>query len=200
MENLIIINASPRAPQSNSKEYSEIFIKYSKLETKYFELNKRNQNELIYKMENFSQALFVFPLYVDCLPASFLDFLKILEKSSTEHKPIISVLINCGFIEVYQNDIAVEIVRLFCNQTGYKFGSVLKIGSGEAILGTPFKKLVDRKIKQLANSIYTKQYKTLDVSMILPKKIYLKKSTEYWIKYGQKYNILKQEMETMKIE
>lgn len=54
-----------------------------------------------------------------------------------------SVLINCGFLECRQNDVAVEMVRLFCRQNGYRFGSVLKIGSGEAIWDTPFRLLVE---------------------------------------------------------
>ncbi|ONI38531.1 hypothetical protein AN639_07625 [Candidatus Epulonipiscium fishelsonii] len=200
MENIIIINASPRAPQSNSKKYAEIFSKHSRLQTEYFELNKRNQDELINKIEEYSQLLFVFPLYADGLPAPFLDFLKMLERALLKHKPIVSILINCGFIEHSQNDIAVEMIKLFCNQNEYIFGSVLKIGAGEAILETPFKKLVEWKIKKLASSICTQEYKTLEVSMPISKKTYISKSTEYWVKYGQKYNVSKEEMESMKIE
>ena len=64
-----------------------------------------------------------------------------------------SVLINCGFLEPQQNEMAVEMMRLFCRQNHYPFGSVLKIGSGEAILDSPFRFLAVRKIRRFADSI-----------------------------------------------
>ena len=91
-------------------------------------------------------------------------------------------------------------VELFCKQNGYSFGSVLKIGSGEAILDSPFKFLVTAKIRKLSRSICNKNYITLKTTMPLPKSLFLKASTQYWIKYGQKYGTSEEEMQTMKIE
>ena len=80
------------------------------------------------------------------------------------------MLINCGFLEYRQNDVAIRMMQLFCEQNGYRFGSVLKIGSGEAILTTPFKILVIRKIKKLAASIRRADYCTLQTTMLLSPK------------------------------
>ena len=38
-------------------------------------------------------------------------------------RPVVSVAVNCGFLEPSQNDLAVEMVRLFCRRSGYPFGS-----------------------------------------------------------------------------
>ena len=99
-------------------------------------------------MERFSDVLFVFPLYVDGIPVTLLNFLKALENSPPQHKPVVSVLINCGFLEPEQNSIAVKMIQLYCRNYGYPIGSVLKIGGGEAILTTPFRFLVKGKIKK----------------------------------------------------
>lgn len=200
MENIIILNASPRAPKSNSKIYAQIFQKYSKLQTEYYNINKLNHIEICNKIEQFSQILFVFPLYADSIPVTLLNFLKTLENNPPKNKPVISVLINCGFIEPEQNDTAVKIMQIFCKQNGYDFGSVLKIGSGEAILETPFRFFVSRKIKKLASSLKNNNYGVFKTTMPIPKNTFVKASTNYWINYGRKNGISKEEMQTMKIE
>lgn len=153
MSNILILNGSPRAPKSNSKRYAEIFRESCGVETQYYNISAKNHAELCDKFDDFSDVLLVFPLYADAIPVTLLNFLKSLEVMPPENKPTISVLINCGFIEYYQNDIALEMVKLFCKRNGYRFGSVLEIGSGEAILDTPFKGFVERKLKSLAMSI-----------------------------------------------
>ena len=104
------------------------------------------------------------------------------------------------FIEPEQNDVAVEMVRLFCEENGYPFGSVLRIGSGEAILATPFQFLVRRKIKKLAKCVATHRRQNLRVTMPITKKMFLRASTIYWVNYGKKNGITKEQMECMQIE
>ena len=102
----------------------------------------------------------MFPLYADGIPVTLLNFLKTLEANPPQHKPTVSGSINCGFLEPEQNDVAVQMVGLFCSQNGYPFGSVLQIGSGEAILSTPFQMLVRGRMKKLASAIAKKQSRT----------------------------------------
>ena len=111
-----------------------------------------------------------------------------------------SVLINCGFLEPQQNEIAVEMMRLFCRQNGYPFGSVLAIGSGEAILDSPFRFLAARKIKRFAQSIARGTPQTFSVTMPLTKKWFVAASTSYWVKYGKRRGTTKEQMQTMQIE
>ncbi len=200
MGKIMIINASPRAPKSNSRQYAELFAKNCKLEAEYFCVTKTNHPDLCHEVERFSDILFVFPLYADGIPVTLLNFLKAMEAYAPKKKPVISVLINCGFIEPQQNNIAVKMIQLFCKKNGYPFGSILKIGGGEAILSTPFQVLVKAKIKKLAASITKEKYQTLQVTMPLTKKMYLKASTGYWENYGKRNGITKEEMATMKIE
>lgn len=60
MEKIMIINASPRAPKSNSQKYAALFEQYSRVPTQYFNLTKKNHADLCSVMKDFSDLLFVF--------------------------------------------------------------------------------------------------------------------------------------------
>ena len=196
----MIINGSPRAPKSNSKRYAQIFMKYCDAKTSYFNLTKGNHKELCTEMENYTDILFVFPLYADALPSGFLEFLKTLENNPPAHKPTISILINCGFLEHEQNETAIRMMQLFCNKNDYTVGSVLMLGSGEAILDTPFSFIARRNIRKLAKSIGTKKYTKISATMPLTKQLFKLAATVYWTQYGKKFGTTKKQMQTMSIE
>lgn len=196
----MIINGSPRAPRSNSQKYAKIFQAKSPMPTEYFTITKNNHLELCKKMNDFTHVLLVFPLYADSIPVTLLNFLKTLEINSPSQKPKFCIMINCGFIEPNQNDIAVKMIQFFCQSQGYSFGSVLRIGSGEAILTTPFQKLVEWKIKKFSLAITKEKNVSLKVTMPLPKKVFVKASTKYWENYEKKNGITKEQMSIMDIE
>lgn len=200
MGNLMILNASPRAPRSNSKRYAEFFAACYRGEAAYFELKAGNHHELCEKLEEFSDVLFVFPLYADAIPVTLLNFLKFLEAHPPKRRPTISVLMNCGFLEPEQNEVAVQMMRLFCRQNQYPFGSVLKIGSGEAIWDSPFRFLAARKIKGLARAIGQGNHASFHVTMPLTKKMFVRAAASYWQNYGKKFGTSKEQMQTMDIE
>lgn len=170
MGKVMIINASPRAPKSNSKQYANLFAKYCRLDTEYYEVKKSNHLTLCQMIENYSDIVFVFPLYVDSVPVTLLNFLKAMEDNALLKKPTISVVINCGFIEPYQNDIAVKMLQLFARKNGYPYGSTFKIGSGEAILTTPFRIFLKERMKRFAVSIERQRYNDFQVTMPISKK------------------------------
>lgn len=200
MAGILILNGSPRAPRSNSKRYAALFMNRCKVQCEYQNITRTNHAALCEKMNEVSDVLLVFPLYADGLPVTLLDFLKTLETCPPERKPVISVLINCGFFEHHQNDIAVRMVELFCRQNGYRFGSVLKIASGEAILDTPFCGLVKRKLGQLAAAIVQGKARVLHVSMPLTRGMFVRASTRYWVNYGKKNGVSREQMAVMEIE
>ena len=180
MGKILIINGSPRAPRSNSRQYAELFAKAYPDETVYFNITRANHLEICRAMEGVENVLFVFPLYADGIPVTLLNFLKTLEENGPRHKPKVSLLIN--------------------RENGYPFGSVLEIGSGEAILSTPFRILVRSKIRKLASAIMRQTDRSLKVTMPITKRMFLKASTSYWERYGKRNGITKEQMATMKIE
>ena len=52
MGKVIIINGSPRAPRSNSKEYGEIFRSYYKGQADTFNITKNNHKEICSKIQD----------------------------------------------------------------------------------------------------------------------------------------------------
>ena len=161
MGKILILNGSPRAPKSNSKRYAEIFMRHCTAETDYRNITKKNHEELCAALSGYTDVLFAFPLYADSLPVGFLNFLKALEACPPVHKPVVSILINCGFLEAEQSEVAIRMMRLFCRRNGYVMGSVLMLGSGEAILDTPFKYVATRNIRRLAQSMVSGRYHNL---------------------------------------
>lgn len=200
MGDLMILNGSPRAPRSNSKRYAELFSSYYPGSTQTFPITRNNHQELCARIDGASRLLLVFPLYADTLPVPLLDFLKSLEAYSPRQKPTVSVLVNCGFLEPRQNEVAVRMLRLYCRRNGYPFGSVLMIGSGEAILDSPFRFLAARKIQRFARAVAREDRETFQVTMPLTKGIFVRAAASYWERYGKRYGITKEQMQTMDIE
>lgn len=200
MGKIMILNGSPRAPKSNSKRYSEIFIKYSRLQCDYFNITKSNHLKLIAEMEKYSDVIIVFPLYADSLPVSLLNFLKNLENNLPMQRPVISILINCGFLEHKQNCVAVSMIRYFCRHNNFPIGSTLMLGSGEAILETPFRYIAVMAIKRLSESVNKGNYKDISATMPLPKWLFKMAARSYWIRYGKKFGVSEKEMQRPEIE
>lgn len=200
MGKIMILNGSPRAPKSNSKNYSEIFMKYSRMQCDYFNITKSNHLKLIAEMEKYSDVIIVFPLYADSLPVGLLNFLKNLENNLPMQRPVISILINCGFLEHKQNCVAVSMIRYFCRHNNFPIGSTLMLGSGEAILETPFRYIAVRAIKRLAASVNKENYKEISATMPLPKWLFKMAARSYWIRYGKKFGVSEKEMQRPEIE
>ena len=94
---VLLLNGSPRAPVSHSKELARMFQEACPLPGKYRAISPSNHKELCQLAGKASHLLLVFPLYVDGIPATLLEFLKALEREPPREKPTISLLINCGF-------------------------------------------------------------------------------------------------------
>lgn len=200
MDEILILNGSPRAPRSNSLRYAKLFADCWPGTAHIQAVTAGNHLELCREVGRNSRLLLVFPLYADSIPVTLLNFLKTLEENPPENKPTVSVLINCGFLEWRQNDTAVQMVELFCRQNGYPFGSVLELGSGEAILDSPFRGIAARRIKKLAAAVAKGESRRFHGAMPLTKGLFLRAADSYWVSYGKKFGVTREQMETMEIE
>ena len=198
MGKLMIVNASPRAPKSNSKKYIELFLSYWKEDVAIEQAFSIDLRAAFTKLDACDHLLLVFPLYADGLPVTLMRFLKELEQYP--QKPTVHLIVNCGFLEAEQNLVAVDMIRIFCKQNGCPFGSALCIGSGEAILTTPFAFFVKRNLKKLARAIRQNRAALYKVTMPIPKRTFVKASEKYWLQYGAKYGNSREQMDTMEIE
>ena len=134
MERMLILNASPRAPRSHSRIYARMLADAWKGSALCQEVRPGCHSAIRQAIGEADALVLVFPLYADSLPVPLLRLFKELEACPPCRRPAVSVVVNCGFLEPFQNDIAVEMVRLFCRRNGYPFAAALEIASGEAIL------------------------------------------------------------------
>ena len=200
MGRLMIVNGSPRAPQSNSKQYAALFRSFWRGEAYEYNVTQHSHAEAFARLENAEHLLLVFPLYADGIPAVLMRTLKELAVWRGTARPRIHVLVNCGFLEPEQTRPAVEMVRFFCKRYGFPWGMALQIGSGEAILNTPFSFLVRRGLRRLAAGMRAGRSEVLSVRMPLNRRMFVWASGRYWTDYGAKNNITAGEMRTMEIE
>jgi len=92
-----------------------------------------------------------FPLYVDQLPAPVIEAFELIaarrkatgantttDAAGTGGRiPKIVAIVQCGFPESHQNHQAVDIVRRFAEEAGFRWGGALAMGMGGAIAGRP---------------------------------------------------------------
>ena len=200
VKKVLILNGSPRAPRSNSKRYAALFTQFWGGETESMDLLRADPKAVIERMEGVSDVLLVFPLYADAIPVPVLRTFQALEEAPPQNRPTLSVLVNCGFLEPEQCDVAVAMVELFCKRMGWPVGSVLEIGSGEAILDQPFRVFAKWKIKALARAVAAGRSRRMKVTMPISKAFFLKASTRYWLAYGERNGVTGEQMATMEIE
>jgi multimeric flavodoxin WrbA len=110
-----------------------------------FELvNKpEGDDELFQRVISSDIIILACPLYIDSLPAIVTKALTMLN-GKYKTTPVLSgkrmmAIINCGFPETSQNDVAVEICRNFARSVGMNWLGALAMGMGGAIGGKPLK-------------------------------------------------------------
>ena len=156
MRKVIFLNGSPK----KRKAVTEKLINKVKEN-----LNNRVESETVYIYETeFSEELFEMidgadaavmaqPLYVDCLPARVLEFMKAYGDFAKNREPSgtgLYFIINCGFMENRQNDTAIRILELYAEKTGFDFRGGVSVGSGAIILNTNKKDRLETMLKNLA--------------------------------------------------
>jgi multimeric flavodoxin WrbA len=82
-----------------------------------------------------------FPLYVDSLPALLTRTLEMIasRRGGRQHdrRQRLVAIVNNGFPEAEQNEVALRICRRFASETGFEWAGGLALGGGEAINGRP---------------------------------------------------------------
>ena len=199
MGKLMIINGSPRAPKSNSKQYIQAFLSAWSGSYEQYSVLQRQHTACLEQLRECSDLLLVFPLYTDGLPSGLMEFLKAMLEQPTAPLTI-HVIINCGFREPHQNDVAIDMIRLFCKRGGHKLGSVLRMGCGEAFPTTPFMGMARRKIQKLARSIQKGRSVQLSITMPLTTGLFLRAANRYWLSRGAQFGNSQTQMAAMDIE
>ena len=89
--------------------------------------------------EDADAVAIVAPLYVDSLPAELIAVLERLVNVRHGRPGRLVAVVNCGFAEALQNDVALDIYRLFARDAGLHWAGGLSIGGGGMFAGRPLK-------------------------------------------------------------
>ncbi len=98
----------------------------------------RDYNKITYDMINADAIILAFPLYVDGIPASFLDALQNIEKVKKENSnTFVYPIVNNGFYDAKQNKIAIQMIWKWCDKCGFQKGTGMGVGAGGMIKMAP---------------------------------------------------------------
>lgn len=158
-----IINGSPKVGASTSGLLIEYLIPLiCGNEIMNYNINKADLTEIqIDKIKNSDALVFVFPLYIDSIPAHLLRLLIEFEKQKFSNKnTMVYCIVNNGFFEGKQNHIAIDQMKNWCNDVGLTWGQGIGIGAGEMLpfikdipLGHGPNKNIGKVFKELACNI-----------------------------------------------
>ena len=133
---ITIINGSPRFKKSNSeilKNYLLNYIKDCEI-NEYFSFSIKLDDNLKNDIYNSDALIFIFPLYVDSIPANLLDLLIRFEDENTINpKTKIYCIVNNGFFEGIQNHLAISQIRCWSKKVNAQWGQGIGVGGGELL-------------------------------------------------------------------
>ena len=145
----------------------------------------------------------VFPLYVDAVPGPLVQTLKRIS-----HNPLPSqgqqnkmfAIVNSGFPEPHQSQVAVQIIKQFTKECNATFLGGLKIGGGGIVGGSPIDQIKNRS-KRLVLALdatiesIDKDQKLSDKALqllskpVFPKRIYTFFGNLGWKRRAKKYGV-----------
>ncbi len=99
---------------------------------------------LVESVNDADLVILAFPLYVDTLPAGVIRFLEMVSErgSSYSHKHRrLAAIVNCGFPETTQCEMAVASCRRFAEEAEFDWAGGLALGGAGAIDGRPLEKV-----------------------------------------------------------
>ncbi len=135
--NIALINGSPKLGVSNSGillDKLEPLLKDGNTLTHYNISRKPLTPEQYREVCRMDAIVFAFPLYIDAIPSHLFRMLIELanyRKAACDREIMVYGVINNGFYEGCQNDVAADILRNWCRREGFTFGQAIGQGGGE---------------------------------------------------------------------
>lgn len=95
--------------------------------------------DLIKELEDAGVWVFAAPLYVDSIPSHLLSCLVQLERVPWQRscERLIYGMVNCGFYEGVQAELALAVLRNWCAKAGFSWGGGIGVGGGGSLAAMP---------------------------------------------------------------
>jgi multimeric flavodoxin WrbA len=131
---IMIVNGSPKAAKGSSEVFVKAIAGYISDRAEIFIVSaaEASASDAPLGIGGFDTAIFVFPLYVDGIPAHLLRLLEGISKNSAAGPKgaKIYALSQNGFYEARHNLLALDMMRCFCEKAGLAWGGGLAVGAG----------------------------------------------------------------------
>lgn len=197
---ITIINASPRFKKSNSEILKNYLLNYIKdtIINEYFSFSIKLDDDLKNNIYNSDALIFIFPLYVDTIPANLLDLLIRFENENIiNSKTKIYCIVNNGFFEGIQNHLAVSQIRYWSKKVNAQWGQGIGVGGGELLshlkkvpLGQgPLKNLGMALQKFSENILLLKSDEDIYINPNYPRILYFLQANISWFIVARKNNL-----------
>jgi multimeric flavodoxin WrbA len=146
-----------------------------------------------------------FPLFVYFVPSHTLKMLIELENVIKREKAdglIMYTIVNCGFYEGKQSNVAFKIIENWCEHSGVKFGGGIGQGAGEMLGKTkdipinkgPFNNL-GRALQAMTEKMELKEhFETMYLSPFFPQFLFKLFGIRYWNSLARKNGLKKKDI------
>ena len=96
------------------------------------------QKEIVEELTKMDAWVFAYPLYVDGIPGHLLSCLVQLEEAHIQNPQIhIYGIVNCGFYEGIQAELALKLLHNWCLKTGFTWSGGIGVGGGGGLAKMP---------------------------------------------------------------
>lgn len=141
----LLLIGSPKAKNSTSEALGSYLL--DKLQHKGFAAKTYRANlilrndleEFLNELEAADAVIISFPLFIDGLPAPLTRAIELIAEkrdiSKLQKEQSLSVIVNGGYPEAYQNETAIRICKVFAERNGFKWFGGLAMGEGPLLLG-----------------------------------------------------------------
>ena len=200
-----VINGSPKAGRSNSEilgNYLLSLLKDNGIRI-YYSISVRLDDKIKNEIYNSDVLIFLFPLYVDGIPSNLLKLLVEFEKKKViKYGTKIYCIVNNGFYEGKQNQLAILQIKNWCEKVKARWGQGIGVGAGELLpylkkypLGQgPLKNLGKVLDKFSANILTLKNDKDIYINPNWLRSLYFFQGSISWILKGRKNNLRVREL------
>lgn len=202
-----LINGSPKTKGSASSTiFSDLkdFLKDAVILEYSFRKGSLNEEDLN-EVSKCEALVFAFPLYVDGIPSHMLRCLLELEgffKGKEKRNIKVYSLINCGFYEGHQNNVAMEMMENWCSKAGLIWGQGLSIGAGGMLSGMSNlpaghgpKKNLGKALKELGENISKgNSGENLCINPNFPRLLYKLSGNYSWIQEAKKSGLKRKDL------
>ncbi|MDF2587048.1 MAG: hypothetical protein K0S41_889 [Anaerocolumna sp.] len=191
---IALICGSPKVNQSTSGYILEELKSYISNDNTIVQYNIHKpeiSNQVMDELLSCDSLVFAFPLYVDAIPTHLLKVLvdfSSYANAKVKKNILVYAIVNCGFFEGKQNEIAIDIMKHWSEKTGLTWGHGLGIGAGGMLFsvknvpnGRGPKKDLGNALLEFTDSINNqKEKETIFVNLNFPRFAYIQAAHMGW--------------------